>query len=500
MKKYIRLLVIASIWATLLTSCAGEDAAEENLGNDSESMSATTEQDSEDQKITLENMADEVIDLEDVEMQQLKDMEFTLYEPGTKETENFLKERNIKIDKKEYKIEYQGEEFGDTYQKENYYVVLFHNKYGNFDTKLEIARVNLETNEQEIFYTYDNKEKPIFISELESNDDYLFWEEFDQDQNWEIKKMSLKDKNIETIRTSQEGLTMADVEPILTANDNGLFWIEKKAKADGDSKYMVMYYDISEDKSKAVAKDVYVSSPYARISVDDDMIAYKMKVDGRFAIKRLNIKTGESDAIVLPIETLEPEYIRNTKEATSWLYHGEDEIYVYNRNNNTFTRFADEIKFANHETIEFNPFLNELIRDNVVWRDGTYLDNGFEEEEMSNQYNYNVSDIYICDLEDKIIAGIIDTRENGRWSHYMNSPNTKKEHIIRDSKEDAIYILSEIETNREKLSRTIEEQIRAELENDEQFKMQVEDLGEQSGERYIKSKVEHELNRREKEN
>lgn len=521
MKKYLKIFLILFVLSSSLAGCSKaieKNEIETSKVKTSEESSDLVKEDSKelvskdvktetdlDQKSmrTLQNVADVVIDLNDVEITETKDFEFEILEPNSKEGLELLKTNNIEVNKKPFKLDFPGDEYMNTMSNDDYYVILFENKYANFGTKVNIAKVNLETNEQEIFYSYDNPEQLAFLSELQVTKDYFFWEEFYPEGNWEIKRMDLKDRSIKVIRNS-ESTELKDADPALAASEKYLCWFEMELGTESVNNSKVMCYDIYKDSIYSVEDNIYLTSPYNRISIEDDLISYLVKIDNQYIIKRLNLKTKTSEALILPNNILTVDSVKTTEELTTWQNYRKKFTFVYDHKNNSLTKFSGYLKFTNHEPIEFDPFINSVIDNNIIWGCDAYdiydIDGVKMDSEDKDSFK---SDIYFCDLENRKIVGLVDNQSSKTCLYYSDLKSADSQIPIRDEKEDSIIIVGKINANEnladKKLRDDVEKEIREKLADNEMFQMMVESEGVEEGELDIQRRVDREIKRREKD-
>ncbi|SHJ89557.1 hypothetical protein [Paramaledivibacter caminithermalis] len=222
----------------------------------------------------------------------------------------------------------EGGEIGDqtVYKNKIYYVVTYSRKMSNFAKKVEIYSYDINNNNNNLIYQYENSSKDIYINELRANEKYLFWTILTPDNSWNLYRLSLEDKSTKVIRTSKN--THSKIPPVITLTNNYLCWYETINK--NENIYFVLkIYFINEDVIKTISDNVYLTSPYARAFIRNNILTYLTQNNEGININIYNIKNDQNKILIIPANKKIQNVISNERFTVWHENYTKTNIYVY---------------------------------------------------------------------------------------------------------------------------------------------------------------------------
>ncbi|WP_187296307.1 hypothetical protein [Tepidibacter mesophilus] len=218
----------------------------------------------------------------------------------------------------------EGGEIGDqtVYGNHVYYIVLYMKEMSNFAQKAEIYQYNIVNKDYKLIFEYKNLNYDIYVNELRANENYLFWENFDPQNNWSLNKFNLSTNEVEPIITSKD--TDSKILPSIEVTNKYLAWYEYVNK-----KAYLMIYSIEKNEIKVIDKNIHLESPYDRAYIRNNKITY-LTIDNKN--KYINIyNLDENKNKVLNIsKNIEIKNVLSNDNFTVWHEdYGMSNVYVY---------------------------------------------------------------------------------------------------------------------------------------------------------------------------
>lgn len=212
-------------------------------------------------------------------------------------------------------------------QKDN--TLRFEEKYNT-----QIRAFNTSSKEDRLIYKY-NKDYCVLVTNLVCNGEYLVWEDYAKDSSWSINKINLGNNKV--INTPKVIISQNDYPDTilgsitLTITKDYLYWYQCTPSTDkGKFNTRIDYYDFENDKVSTIMDNLFLISPYERVSIVDNVIcAYSKDIDDIYVIHVYDIKANARHDIIVPTNVVAP--ISNGKIIIwSDTFDAKRNMYVYN--------------------------------------------------------------------------------------------------------------------------------------------------------------------------
>jgi hypothetical protein len=279
--------------------------------------------------------------------------------------DNYLKKFNIN----EYVLPVpEGGEIGDqtVYGNKIYYVVTYSRKMSNFAIKVEIYSYDINNHNTNLIYEYENPSQDIYINELRANEKYLFWTILTPDNSWDLYKLTLEDKSTKVIRTSKN--THSKIPPVITLTNNYLCWYETINKNE-NIYFALKIYLINENVIKTISDNVYLTSPYTRAFIRNNIVTYLTQNNEGININVYNIKSDQNKILLIPTNKKIQNVISNERFTVWHENYTKTNIYVYDHK-------LDKLFLVNSKENSHNIFAIDLL-ENYVFINASDINNIF---------------------------------------------------------------------------------------------------------------------------
>lgn len=284
-----------------------------------------------------------VKDSEMISLMENKNVEISNYEE-TKSVKNEIVIDFFEIDLPENSSVSTFCVYKDTLYYSVHYIDFFEDPIGNrseikFENQYntQIRAYSLKHKKDELLFQYE-EDRCIQVTDLQCNGKELVWEDYTGNNQWNIKKLSLRNKaqpeNIYSyVSKSGEMWTVA-----LTITENNLYWYF--TMKNNDSAFILYSYDLDTKEVRIEQADLSLASIYEHVNIVHDVgVTFKALDDGKTMIHLMNLRNKKSEAFQVNCPVSNPV---SNGEICVWSKGYEDRsvLFVYNIKDRSIEKIA----------------------------------------------------------------------------------------------------------------------------------------------------------------
>lgn len=272
---------------------------------------------------------------------------------------------NIKVNEYVLPVPENGE-LGDhtIYGDIIYYTVLYISNMSNFAYKIDIYSYDTNNDNVNLIYRYENNYTDIYLCELRANNKCLFWAITTPNEEWNYNKFDLTNNKIKTIRTSKDTDSILPI--VVSLSNKYLSWYESYNK-NGEMYFLLNVYFIEKDDIKSINDNVYLTSPFSRAHIRNDVISFLTKSSNSIDINIYNLNNATNTVLSIPTDK-EVLNIMSNEKYTIWHEdYGKSNIYAYDHDLNYLYLINSENNYSIFNIDLFNNyiFINDSKSNNI---------------------------------------------------------------------------------------------------------------------------------------